>query len=149
MHGPYCCRSCASDVDKFRVMWTCPECGDKRCPKAENHVNPCQGKKRPIHGASPFGALAFLPGVVDVARAHGYALTVHGSLARDFDFVAIPWTEDARPAEELAEAIRARVGGFVHPPEEFPRHKPHGRLAWSIHLGSGPYIDLSVMPRVP
>lgn len=103
--------------------------------------------KQPIPTARPFGALAFLPGVVKVAREHGYALTVHGSLARDFDFVAIPWTEDACPAEELAEAIRARVGGIPDGKEPEPVHKPHGRLAWKFHLGGGPYIDLSVTPR--
>jgi len=25
--------------------------------------------------------------------------------------------------------------------------KPHGRLAWTIPLGHGHYVDLSVMPR--
>lgn len=104
----------------------------------------------------PFAALAFLPRIVAIARDHGYALTVHGSLARDFDFVAVPWVADAKPAAELVEAIRESVGGFIlndptAKPGDYvrknPEPKPHGRLAWSIHLGSGPYIDLSVMPR--
>lgn len=101
----------------------------------------------PIPEARPFGALAFLPGIVKVARERGYALTVHGSLARDFDFVAVPWIEDACPAEELAEAIRARCGGIPDGKEVEPVVKPHGRLAWKFHLGGGPYVDLSVMPR--
>lgn len=29
----------------------------------------------------------------DIAREHGYALSVHGSVARDIDIVAIPWVE--------------------------------------------------------
>lgn len=106
-------------------------------------------EKHPIPESRPFGAMAFLPGIVEVARKRGYALTVHGSLARDFDFVAIPWTEDACPAEELAEAIRARCGGIPDHKIPGPVQKPHGRLAWMFHLGGGPYIDLSVMPRVP
>ena len=105
-------------------------------------------EKQPITGATPFGALAFLPGIVKVAKDRGYALTVHGSLARDFDFVAIPWTEEACPAEELAEAIRARCGGIVVDLTN-PCPKPHGRLAWKFHLGGGPYVDLSVMPIKP
>ena len=28
-----------------------------------------------------------------------------------------------------------------------PGLKPHGRLTWSFHVGGGPYLDLSVMPR--
>lgn len=97
-------------------------------------------------GAAPWGFLAFLPRLVAVGRAHGYALAVHGSLARDFDIIAAPWTDDAVDADDLAEAIRSAVGGVrgdtVH-------ERPHGRRGYVIHLGAGPYIDLSVMPRVP
>lgn len=102
-------------------------------------------EKRPIPEASPFACLAFLPRVVRIAREHGYALAVHGSLARDFDFVAIPWVDEAVKPEELVEAIRAAVGGFFDE-HDHPASKPHGRRAWVIHLGGGPYIDLSVMP---
>jgi hypothetical protein len=42
-----------------------------------------------------------------VARSKGYALAVHGSLARDIDLVAVPWVEEAASAAELAEAVRA------------------------------------------
>lgn len=93
------------------------------------------------------------------ARELGYAITVHGSLARDIDLVAIPWTWTAAPAKELAEAVRLKAEevmaiAFMNPVEaedEFhqngcPRMKAHGRLVWSYHLGGGPYIDLSVMP---
>lgn len=88
-----------------------------------------------------------------VARAHGYALAVHGSLARDIDVVAIPWTAEAVEAEALVAALAAeveRVNGHVYfrGRDPNPTEKPHGRRAWSIHLGGGPYIDLSVMPRL-
>ena len=110
-------------------------------------------EKQPIPEAMPVACLAFLPRIVKVAQDHGYALTVHGTLARDFDFVAVPWTDKAAPAEDLVEAIRVKVGGFLVGPRQGdldrdPKHLPHGRLAWSIHLGGGPYIDLSVMPRM-
>lgn len=95
----------------------------------------------------------------EIARAHGYALGVHGSLARDIDLIAAPWADDASPAVVLAEAIRgaaeAIIGAaFMHPIEAAddyhrkgcPGAKAHGRLVWSFHLGGGPYIDLSVMP---
>lgn len=104
--------------------------------------------KTPTHNAMPLGCLAFLPRMVRAAQDNGYALTVHGSLTRDFDFVAIPWTEKACAPADLAAAMIDACGGFLAPHEEheFPRKRPHGRLCWAIHLGAGPYIDLSVMP---
>ncbi len=94
----------------------------------------------------------------ETAREHGYALGVHGSLARDIDLIAVPWTGEACSQVELAEAIRRKAEevcgfAFLHPLEDrpffhggMPGSKPHGRLAWAFHLGGGPYIDLSVMP---
>lgn len=81
------------------------------------------------------------------AREYGYALTLHGSLARDLDVVAIPWTEGAVGAEELVEALRETIGGWLAETEENPTSKPHGRLSWALHLGTGGYVDLGVMPR--
>jgi hypothetical protein len=96
------------------------------------------------------------------ARQLGYALGVHGTLIRDIDLIACPWSADAVPARHLAEAIRIeaeRVWGIAfdvdaprmrnphYSNEGRPGHKPHGRMCWSFHLGGGPYIDLSVMPR--
>jgi hypothetical protein len=96
------------------------------------------------------------------ARGLGYAIAVHGTLKRDIDLVAVPWTRDAVPPRQLAEAIRdvARSlnDGIAHPKgvedsgwfrAGCPTSKPHGRLGWTYHLGGGPYIDLSVMPRWP
>jgi hypothetical protein len=103
------------------------------------------------------------PSLVEVARRHGYALAVHGSLERDIDLVAVPWVPQPRQPQELAEAIyRAceAVFGWVSGPsgwterENFsappgalpnPAKKPLGRLGWVIQLG-GPYIDLSIFP---
>jgi len=86
--------------------------------------------------------------LIAVARSKGYALAVHGSLARDIDLVAIPWTNTATPALELVQAIIESCGGFLPSDTVWPRKKPHGRLCWSIHFEtfSCPYIDLAVMP---
>ncbi len=97
------------------------------------------------------------------ARELGYGLAVHGSLLRDIDLVACPWTDAAVPARELAMALQATAAehnngvaeerdhvGAANPDyfhQGCPGAKPHGRLVWSFHLGGGPYIDLSVMPR--
>lgn len=95
------------------------------------------------------------------ARELGYAVGVHGSLKRDIDLIAVPWSSDAVDPRTLAEAVREVAAAnsvlgvaFINPrfDDEYhragqPGAKPHGRLVWSFHLGGGPYIDLSVMPR--
>lgn len=106
--------------------------------------------------------LSFLDDIRALARGLGYAVALHGTLGRDFDLVAIPWAEEAKPAAELAEAVRALVGGHIavnqlNDPDGGMTRKPHGRMAWSIHFpyqpetfkaaGGCAYIDLSVMPR--
>lgn len=96
--------------------------------------------KKPV----PIGCLAFVPRVVYVAKEHGYALALHGSMIRDFDFIAVPWTEEASSSEVVVEAIRTACGGIIR--DEPIVKKPHGRRGWIIHLCGGPYIDLSVMP---
>lgn len=93
--------------------------------------------------------------IVGAARPLGYAVAVHGSLARDLDLIAVPWVSEAKSAEELVEAISAAIGGVVAPAYRMgdgqnrnPSDKPHGRQAWTIILGGGAFVDLSVMPRV-
>jgi hypothetical protein len=95
---------------------------------------------------------ALIDPIRKVARQFGYAVALHGSLARDIDLVAIPWTEEAVPPELLVEAVAELVkgyegGSFGSIDADCPRDKPHGRRAWSIH-GWAFYIDLSVMPRL-
>lgn len=91
---------------------------------------------------------ALVPTIREVARAVGYAIGAHGSLTRDLDLIAAPWTDTAVEAETLVEAIRVAVDGVVltTSPAPNPERKPHGRRAWSINLGGAAYIDLSVMP---
>jgi hypothetical protein len=91
-----------------------------------------------------------------VAKANGYALALHGSLRTDLDVVAIPWTEEAADEETLVKAICEAAGGFITTDRPVA-DMPHGRRAWTIHLGGcsgvvptterATYIDLSVMPR--
>lgn len=76
----------------------------------------------------------------------GYCLTVHGTMIRDFDIVAIPWIEECASAEEVLKLVIETTGGFIAEGDQVEL-KPHGRKAWSIQLGGGPYIDLSVMPK--
>ena len=79
------------------------------------------------------------------AKKLGNNLAVHGSLIRDFDIVAIPWVDECATPKHLVDLIMEKTGGFIAVGDE-PKKKPHGRIAWAIQLGGGPYIDLSIMP---
>lgn len=89
----------------------------------------------------------FYPDLAEIARAHGYALSIHGSLSRDFDLVCIPWTIDPADPEKVVEAICTKfaitkVDGLV------PQN--HGRLCQTLSVMFGEcFLDLSFMPRVP
>jgi hypothetical protein len=85
----------------------------------------------------------------EAARKHGYAVTEHGSKARDYDLVAVPWTDEAGSAEEviaaIAGAIRSQTGwGTVNGAHA---EKPHGRVAVIIIGSFGVTVDLSVTAR--
>jgi hypothetical protein len=102
-----------------------------------------------------------IPVLRETAKAAGYALGVHGSLARDIDLIACPWTDEAVDAVELARLLQLKtcevIGAALLLPCEddsyflagTPGAKPHGRRGWTFHLGGGPYVDLAVMPRAP
>lgn len=100
---------------------------------------------------APWYALAYT-GLERVAWRHGYALAIHGSMARDLDLVAIPWTEDADDHDKLIAAfvrfVVAKSG--VEIKRLTPTKKPHGRLSYVVPVSSGSnnhYLDISVMPR--
>jgi len=105
--------------------------------------------------AFPSLYFAIVPDAMEVARSMGYALLLHGSMSRDLDLVAVPWTTDAVRDEVLVEAIRAKFECWIgdcrlSASDQLARFgsKPHGRRAWSLHLGGHAFIDLSVMPRL-
>lgn len=124
---------------------------DKRPDRSDAHARKCREL-----------AQILIPAIRHRAKQLGYAVGVHGSLAYDIDLIACPWREGALPARDLADAVQAialAVCGHAFCPDRdgaanpeyfadgSPGAKPHGRLCWSFHLGAGPYIDLSVMPR--
>lgn len=84
------------------------------------------------------------------ARELGWAIGMHGSLERDIDLIAVPWTERAAPPDALVKSVRQvleklyGVGLEVGPNEAHP--KPHGRLCWSFWIRPWTYIDLSIWP---
>lgn len=94
---------------------------------------------------APVYAAALYPGLAKIFQKHGYALAVHGSLARDFDLVAIPWIEGpSDPDMVLADVVTEFT---VRVMDDVPEIKNHGRKVFTISVGFGECaIDLSFMP---
>lgn len=98
---------------------------------------------------TPAGYVGLLTILTETARAHGYAIGLHGSLTRDMDLIAAPWTEEACDGETLVRALAAAivVDEALIQATPGPAQRPHGRVGWTILLGCGAFIDVSVMPR--
>jgi hypothetical protein len=94
---------------------------------------------------------AFYPMLAELSRQNGYALAIHGSVVRDFDLVAIPWTKSATSMDTLITTIAKYAGMFSADKSKIllgPEEKEHGRKAWSILMGNGAVIDFSIMPMM-
>jgi hypothetical protein len=95
--------------------------------------------------------VAVYPMLCEIARENGYALAIHGTVTRDFDLVACPWTNEAVDPHVLYDALTKWLDSRQYIPGgsklEEPEQKPHGRLAWSIPTGNGSVIDLNIMPK--
>lgn len=93
-----------------------------------------------------------LPPMRRAAKDAGYAITVHGSLNRDIDLVAVPWREhNVADADRLVILICGAIAGVTGRcnPERGWTEKPHGRLAKILLVWCGEttgQLDLSVMP---
>ena len=99
-------------------------------------------KPQEVHpNYAPVYAAAMYPDLARLFVSHGYALAVHGSLARDFDLVAVRWAEAISPPsvvlEELVKLFDVQIIGE-------PTIKPHGRIAHTLSVGFGQCaVDLS------
>lgn len=81
-----------------------------------------------------------------LAREVGYAVGIHGSLKRDVDLIAAPWTDEAVGNAALIDHLCA---GLPATCIAGPEHKPHGRVAVTLQLdGYFKPIDLSITPRL-
>lgn len=119
----------------------CPECG------AVADMLPVVLGKTPPKESPAIGYLMFYGRLRRIARAHGYTLAVHGSLNRDLDLVAVPWTEGAVSVEALVEAFVNEGGIYFVPGRSEPTSKPWGLVSYVLFPGGSSYIDLRVMDR--
>lgn len=89
---------------------------------------------------------AMYPDLAKIARKHGYALAVHGSLQRDFDIVGIPWVESPSDTKAVIQEI---LSEFAITQIGEPQVKLHGREVYTLSIGYGEcFLDLSFMPVV-
>jgi hypothetical protein len=88
---------------------------------------------------------ALYPELATIAREHGYALAVHGSLQRDMDLICIPWVEQPSEPKDVVAAITSKFS--IRTIGE-PNTTHHGRERWTVSIAFGEcFIDLSFMPR--
>ncbi|WP_285055164.1 hypothetical protein [Pedobacter ginsengisoli] len=92
-----------------------------------------------------FYAVCF-PKMQEIAKELGYNLVIHGSLNRDFDLIAIPWSNNPYPHLELITSLDAFLNGTIRypEPEMFERgymysKLPGNRSSYVINLYRGGY----------
>lgn len=109
---------------------------NRHMPKTPEQIKPNYG---PVYTA------AMYPDLAKIFIKHGYALAVHGSLARDFDLVGIPWAETVSPpANVLNDVAKDFAVTMIN---YQPEIKNHGRMVYTLACGFGDCcIDLSFLP---
>lgn len=107
--------------------------------KNSNEVNP---NGRPVFYAVLYNDFR------KVALECGYALALHGSMARDMDIIAVAWQEDALPVESLVKKISDCIGETVWKDHHLntAEAKPHGRISYTLSIMGEWFIDLSIIP---
>jgi hypothetical protein len=95
----------------------------------------------------PFYAAGLYPKLAEIFRAHGYALAVHGSLANDFDLIAVPWVDEAGDPQGVLDELMSKFA-FDRDHDRGLTAKPHSRVAYKIHMSFGNCsLDISFTPR--
>lgn len=101
-------------------------------------------KPKPSH--APVYCAAMYPELAEIFRKHGYALTVHGSLQRDLDLIAIPWVEVVSEPQAVLDEV---LSTFAVNTVGVAGHMPHGRTVYTIAVGFGTCaFDIGFMPAI-
>ena len=85
------------------------------------------------------------PQLAEISRSHGYALATHGSMARDFDLICVPWSDKPSDPQDV---VLSMLNAFALTQVGEPSIKNHARLVYTLSVKFGEcFIDLSFMPR--
>lgn len=104
---------------------------------------------RPEMTGKPAFYAVLLDSMKKAAKDLGYMLTVHGSFHNDMDVIAVAWTGDARPENELMLAIEDCLGETAWKGQynlNDREVKPHGRIAYSLGIVGLWRVDISIIP---
>lgn len=119
------------------------------------HSEPTPEACRAVQKAALDKAWEIIEGPLRIAaRDLGYAITHHGSRARDLDIVAIAWREhNVATPDHLVQTLVGVLRGIFGRANQYNEwtDKPHGRKAKTILLWGGQWsidIDLSLIPPV-
>lgn len=87
------------------------------------------------------------PDLRQAALNCGWALGLHGSLSSDMDIMAMPWTEDARPLEEMISALSGCFTGSPYAEHHTVPHagKPNGRVVYTMSIWADFHLDINVI----
>lgn len=86
------------------------------------------------------------PELAQIARSHGYALAVHGTMGRDFDLVCIPWSLVVSSPQQVVNDF---ITKYALTQIGQPKYKNHGRLVYTLSVKFGEcFIDLSFTPKI-
>ena len=102
------------------------------------------GDKKPTHAKPSLYAYYFLS-LKEIAVQFGYNLVLHGSLNRDLDLIAIPWSDNPKDELSLITALAEHLGGMVMykgidgEKNSASSTLPGGRTNYVIDLNRGGY----------
>lgn len=123
---------------------------------------------KPIH-AKPSLYAFYFDVIKEIGLKYGYNIVLHGSMNRDLDLIAIPWSEAIGDKSSMLNEISEAIGGFILIESDSDRmafrKKYHGRECWVININrtvkakyggmvtefiehEDPqyYIDISILP---
>lgn len=128
----------------------------------------------PVH-AKPSLYAFYFEVLKEIALKYGYNLVLHGSMNRDLDLIAIPWSENIGDKESMIDEFCEVIGGKLMMHDKSVENinglrytnKPHGRMCYIIninrrielkhdgfvvkasdHADPQYYIDISIIPTL-
>lgn len=143
----YFCSKCGTE--NYGLAYWCIKCGDFPGTKRSKPKKSPTPKviPKPMGKCNPVLYSTFYPMLVEVAHKYGYALAIHGSMIRDLDLIAVAWISRPKSYKKMIKEMIKTVGWKTLGLDVTTHSKkPNGRLAYTIPVGAGLYIDLSIIP---
>lgn len=87
------------------------------------------------------------PDLRDAALDCGWALGLHGSLASDMDLMAMPWTESAKPVDDMIESITKCFTDNPFCKPTVTTNKPNDRVVYTISIWADFHLDINIISK--